>query len=247
MVQRYSKTVNNAYLCTIISARPMIKQELDGPIAALFDLDGVLIDSESRYTEFWQNVGEEFELPSPTFAQDIKGTTLKDILDTYFATEPRRSGVMKMIHDFENVVDYPLFDGVYEFVDALRTAGIRCAVVTSSDDVKMNFLYGQHPEFKAHFDVIVDGTQVTRSKPDPEGYMLAARLTGCEPHNCFVFEDSFPGLEAGNRAGATVIALATSNPRESLIEKAHAVIDGFVGFSIDDMLAIAARRWSEGD
>lgn len=54
--------------------------------AALFDLDGVLIDSETLYTQFWQRVGEIHHLPSPTFAYDIKGTTLKDILETHSLT-----------------------------------------------------------------------------------------------------------------------------------------------------------------
>lgn len=207
-------------------------------IGALFDLDGVLIDSETIYTQFWEGVGKKFALPSPTFAQDIKGTTLKDILDTYFADEPIRSGVIDMIHEFENRVQYPLFEGVYEFVDELRAHGIKTAVVTSSDAVKMGFLYDQHPDFKSHFDTIIDGSHVTRSKPDPEGYELAARTVGCDPCDCYVFEDSFLGLEAGHRAGATVIALATTNPHESLKDKAHAVIDGFAGFGVKDMLAI---------
>ncbi len=208
-------------------------------IGALFDLDGVLIDSESIYTQFWASVGKKFALPSPTFAYDIKGTTLKDILDTYFADEPVRSGVIEMIHDFENKVQYPLFDGIYEFVDNLRARGIKTAVVTSSDDVKMRFLYEQHPDFASHFDTIIDGSRVTRSKPDPEGYILAAKTIGCDPKDCYVFEDSYLGLEAGHRAGATVVALATTNPRDTLKDKAHAVIDGFVDFDVDDMLQIS--------
>lgn len=211
------------------------------PTGALFDLDGVLIDSETIYTQFWGDVGRRFELPSPTFAYDIKGTTLKDILDTYFAEEPRRSGVMEMIHEFEERVRYPLFPGVYEFVDALRARGVRCAVVTSSDNVKMSFLYSQHPDFRSHFDAVIDGSQVTHSKPNPEGYLLAAHTVGCSPEDCFVFEDSYPGLEAGRRARATVVALATTNPRETLLDKADVVINGISDMTVDRLFSLKRR------
>lgn len=79
---------------------------------------------------------------------------------------------------------------------------------------------------------------VTKSKPAPEGYLLAARLVGAVPEDCYVFEDSLQGLAAGMSAGATVIGLATTNPRERIDNKAHKVIDGFTGFTYDDMTAV---------
>ena len=67
---------------------------------------------------------------------------------------------------------------------------------------------------------------------------MAAERIGCDSQNCYVFEDSLQGLDAGMAAGATVIGLTTNNPVEKLKDKAHALIDSFVGFSIDKMLAI---------
>jgi len=208
-------------------------------IAALFDLDGVLIDSETLYTAFWDKMGKLYRLPSPTFAYDIKGSTLKEILDKYFPDPQIRAGLVDQIHQFENEIIYPIMPGAYEFVNSLRAHGIKTAVVTSSDNVKMNYLYGQHPEFKAHFDVVIDGSQVTHSKPDPEGYLLAAERLGCDPHDCYVFEDSHKGLEAGRRSGATVIGTATTYPREIIAETADAVIGGFEEFRMEDMLKVS--------
>ena len=88
--------------------------------AALFDLDGVLIDSETLYTGFWEKVGKSHHLPSPTFAYDIKGTTLNDILTTYFPEPEIRADVDRMLHEFENEIVYPVFPGALEFVDSLR-------------------------------------------------------------------------------------------------------------------------------
>ncbi len=76
--------------------------------AALFDLDGVLIDSETLYTRFWEKVGREHHLPSPTFAYDIKGTTLTDILTTYFPDPEVRKDIDRMLHEFENEIVYPV-------------------------------------------------------------------------------------------------------------------------------------------
>lgn len=180
--------------------------------AALFDLDGVLIDSETLYTQFWKRVGERHHLPSPTFAYDIKGTTLSDILTTHFPDPKVRADVDRLLHDFENEIVYPVFPGALEFVDALRAAGLKTVIVTSSDSKKMGFLFRQHPDFPTHFDAIVTACDVTHSKPHPEPYLVGASKAGVKPSECLVFEDSYQGLESGRRAGCKVIGISTTNP-----------------------------------
>lgn len=194
---------------------------------ALFDLDGVLIDSETIYTQFWDVVGKRYGQTSPTFALDIKGTTLTDILNTYFPDPNLQKEITELVHRCENEIVYPVFEGVREFLNELTDNGFRLAIVTSSDNTKMEFLFAQQPWMRDRFNAIITGSMVTNSKPDPEGYLLAAHSVGCDPKDCYVFEDSFQGLEAGRRAGCTVIALASTNPRESLTDKAALVIDGF--------------------
>ncbi|MDE5607607.1 MAG: HAD family phosphatase [Muribaculaceae bacterium] len=194
--------------------------------AALFDLDGVIIDSEGAYSQFWGSIGREYGC-APTFADDIKGTTLTDILTLHFSDEATREEVTQKIHDYEETMKYPLFDHVTEYLEKLHSEGIKCAVVTSSDDVKMSYLWKQHPKLKGFFDVIVTGSMVKESKPSPEGYLKAAKMLGTAPEDCVVFEDSFQGVEAGRRAGAKVIALATTNPADSLADRADRVIMSF--------------------
>lgn len=192
--------------------------------AALFDLDGVLIDSETLYTGFWERVGREHHLPSATFAQDIKGTTLSDILTTHFPDPEVRRDVDRMLHEFENEIVYPIFSGALEFVDKLRELGMKTVIVTSSDMKKMQFLFAQYPDFSSHFDAIVTACDVTRSKPDPEPYMVGASKVGIAPSKCIVFEDSFQGIEAGRRAGCKVIGLSTTNPADSITGKCDYVV-----------------------
>lgn len=192
--------------------------------AALFDLDGVLIDSETLYTQFWAEVGRHHHLPSPTFAYDIKGTTLTDILETHFPSAEVRADVDRLLHEFEDNVVYPIFPGALEFVDKLRGLGMKTVIVTSSDDRKMEFLYAQHPGFRAHFDDVVTAADVTHSKPHPEPYLVGAGKAGVDPAECVVFEDSYQGLQAGRAAGAYVVGLSTTNPAEEVARYADLVV-----------------------
>lgn len=212
----------------------------DSTIAgALFDVDGVLIDSEPLYTNFWATVGQKYPTGIPNFSAIIKGTTLTDILNTYFPDPKLQVEITEQVHKFESELYYPIFPGVMDFLEDLRKHGIPTAMVTSSDSVKMNYLFNQHPHFRSYFDAVITGSMVTKSKPDPEGYLIGAQAISRLPGNCFVFEDSIQGLQAGMSSGATVIGLVTTNPLEKLQGKAHKLITGFTGFNVDDMLSIS--------
>lgn len=206
-------------------------------VGVLFDLDGVLIDSEGLYTKFWEDIEEIYPTGVPNFALVIKGNALFKILDTYFPKELHLD-IINRVHEFEHNIKYPIYEGVIDFLKSLKEHGIPTAIVTSSDDVKMNALYSEYPLFPQYFDAVITGSDVTESKPHPQGYLMAAKRIGCDPNDCYVFEDSLQGLDAGMAAGATVIGLTTNNPIDKLKDKAHALIDSFVGFNIDKMLAI---------
>lgn len=204
----------------------------------LFDLDGVLIDSERLYSGFYDNLGELYNIEEENFSMAIKGSTIEQILSKYFPSPEGSADVLRRINEFEANMEYPICEGVIEFLSELKSRDIPAAIVTSSSDNKMVKLWNQHPGLKAYFDTIVTGGDITRSKPDPEGYLLAAKRVGCNPEDCYVFEDSISGLAAGMAAGCTVIGLATTLPAERLKGKAHILIDGFAGFSVDDMIAV---------
>ncbi len=183
--------------------------------AALFDLDGVLIDTEPVYTEIWSNIERHFPTGIDNFAQRIKGTTLPDILSQYFRKEDY-AAIISMLTEAEDNMEYPLFTGTVPFLKKLKEAQIPAAIVTSSNDIKMRRLFAMYPGFNEFFDAIITDSHVKRSKPDPEGYLLAASKLGVEPADCVVFEDSFNGLKAGVAAGASVVAIATTNSADSL-------------------------------
>ncbi len=201
--------------------------------AALFDLDGVIVDTESIYTDFWDDIDRRYPTGVDDFARVIKGNTLARILDRYFDKDIREE-ILVLLKEQEESMRYSLFEGVSEFLDRLIDNKIPKAIVTSSNDRKMSRLFRQIPGLRAKFEAVITDAMVERSKPDPQGYLIAAETLGVAPSDCVVFEDSFAGLEAGRRAGAYVVALATTNPRESLYEKADEVIDSFIGYRLFD-------------
>lgn len=194
-------------------------------IAALFDLDGVLIDSESIYTVFWNRMNELFPTGIENFAYVIKGTTLPQILDRYFPDPDVQAQLRIHLKKQEEEMVYRIFPGVEDFLKSLKAAGVPTAIVTSSNNAKMRVLFEELPGFSKYFDTVVTDSDVTRSKPDPEAYQLAARRLGVPSEHCVVFEDSRAGLEAGRRAGGKVVAVATTLTREDIADKGDIVVD----------------------
>ena len=121
--------------------------DLNSGIGALFDLDGVLIDSEGIYTDFWNGVDAIYPTGINDFAHVIKGCTLPHILDTYFPEQERQEHIKRLLEQHEQTMEYRLFDGVYDFVYALKERGIPMAIVTSSTRIKMSHMIEQLPDF----------------------------------------------------------------------------------------------------
>lgn len=205
----------------------------------LFDLDGVLVDTEGLYSKFWTEIGEHrYPTGIPDFANVIKGNTLEVILATHFPDKELQDKIVTELKTYEAAMPFVLFPGALEFLEQLRHAGVPCAIVTSSGPVKMKRLLADLPGFAGYFKAILTDADITRSKPDPQGYQLAAKAIDRDIKECYVFEDSFAGVQAGMASGATTIALATTNPHSALEGRANAVYDSIADMTLDKMLAV---------
>ena len=209
------------------------------PIAALFDFDGVVVDTEPQYSLFWDEKGKKYHPEIPEFGHHIKGQTLIQIYSQFFLQpEGLQSEITRELLDYETRMSFEFIPGVVDFMKELRLKGVKIAIVTSSNDQKMANAHRALPELKSMVDYIVTADKVSHSKPHPECFLLGAESVQVSVENCVVFEDSFHGIESGRRAGMKVIGLATTNPASSIEDKVSLVIPDFVDFNHEKMMAV---------
>ena len=203
------------------------------PKGVLFDLDGVLVDTESQYSIFWGKMGIEYNTGIPDFADRIKGSNLAAILNTYFPDKSVQDEIVAKLNTFQAAMTYETCPGVKEFISQLKQHNIPTCIVTSSDDKKMEQLFAYQPYFRENFSNIITGDQVTNSKPHPECFLKGAQKIGVDIKDCLIFEDSMQGITAGLASGAKVIALSTTCSIEQISTLTNVIIPGFKDFSLD--------------
>lgn len=197
---------------------------------ALFDLDGVVFDTEPQYSIFWGNQFKEYYPGSSDMEKLIKGQTLLEIYDKYFPQAHTQEEITQKLNEFEKGMQLEYVAGFEKFINELRKEGIKTAVVTSSNKAKMENVYSKRPEFKKYFDAILTAEDFSESKPSPDCYLKAAERFGLTSAECVVFEDSFNGLKSGKAAKMIVVGLATTNKAEEIRPYSDLIINDYTGF-----------------
>ncbi|WP_055492818.1 HAD-IA family hydrolase [Streptomyces sp. TP-A0356] len=183
--------------------------------ALLFDNDGTLVSSLESVRRCWTRWAHEYGISAQEFGRiELHGRPAAEIAADLLPAEVVAEAVARI--ERLEVEDVPgggvhLLPGTREFLDALPSD--RWAVVTSATrrlaEARLEAV-GVRPK------ILVTADDVTRGKPDPEPYLLAARELGVEPSRCVVFEDAPAGLAAGRAAGMTTVALATTHRAQEL-------------------------------
>ena len=181
---------------------------------AIFDMDGLLIDTEKLYLRYWKQSAADFGYDMRdehvyairSLARKYSIPKLKGFFGEDFPTEEVRAHRTELInaHIAEHGID--LKKGLFELLDYLRDKGIRLAVATATPRER-TLKYLEKIGTADRFDAVVCGDMVTSGKPDPEIYLTAARELGLPPENCAAFEDSPNGLKAARAAGCQVIMI----------------------------------------
>lgn len=211
--------------------------------AALFDLDGVVFDTESQYTVFWGGQCRKYHPESPGLEHEIKGQTLVQIFDKWFAgMEGEQKKIVERLDAFERTMTFDYIDGFIRFITELRSRGVKTAVVTSSNQMKMRAVYDSHPEFASLFDAILTSEDFAESKPSPDCYLKGAAKFGFKSKDCVVFEDSFNGLKSGHAAEMTVIGLSTTNPSDAIAPYSDLVVPDFSTLDYDSVLCLMKKK-----
>jgi beta-phosphoglucomutase len=191
----------------------------DNPLleAVLFDMDGVLVDSEEYIRSAavqmflekgYQVVPEDF-LPFTGMGENryLGGVAEKHRIP--FNLEKEKARTYAIYADLVRGKLNPL-DGVHEFINTCRERGLKLAVASSADPVKVNINLDEIGLERSLFGAIVTGLDIEHKKPAPDIFIKAARLLDVYPSRCLVVEDAISGVEAGKAAGARVLALTTS-------------------------------------
>ncbi|MBR5325463.1 MAG: HAD family phosphatase [Prevotella sp.] len=208
--------------------------------AALFDLDGVVFDTEPQYSVFWGSICRQYHPEHPGLEHEIKGSTLTQIYDRWFSGDlaAERESITRRLDAYEEGMHYDFIAGFEILVADLHAHGVLTAVVTSSNVPKMESVYRYQPDFKNLFDAILTSEDFSESKPSPDCYLKAAERLGAQTDECIVFEDSFNGLRSGRAARMTVVGLATTNPAEAIAPLSDLQITDYRGIGYSDLLSL---------
>lgn len=190
---------------------------------AIFDWDGVVIDSSRHHEESWERLAREVgkQLPEGHFK---KGFGMKNewiipnlLQWTQEPAEIHRLSLRKEALYREIVLEWGIspLPGVVAWLEALKGAGVPRVIGSSTHRLNIEVTLGKLGLLNA-FDAIVSAEDVSAGKPDPQVFLKAAGKINIPPGKCIVFEDAHVGIEAARRAGAKIIAVATTNPLPDL-------------------------------
>jgi HAD superfamily hydrolase (TIGR01509 family) len=190
--------------------------------AVIFDLDGLMLDTESISRLSWRKAAQEYEraVSDELFASFIGRRTedceamLRELWGADFPLAELRARIRE--HWARHVAEHgiPHKPGVAELIDFLETRQIPKAIATSSSKEEARAKMG---ELAKHFDIVVTGDEVKRGKPAPDIFLLAAARLGVEAPNCLVLEDSLAGMQAAQAAGAYAIMVPDLMPPDEKI------------------------------
>lgn len=209
----------------------------------LFDLDGVLADTAKYHFLAWREIagelGIEFTIKDNERLKGVsRERSFEIVLEVGNKTMAKEEQKKYCERKNERYLSYiqkmeadEILPGVREFLEDARKKGYLISLGSAS---KNSALILDRLNITHYFDAVIDGTKVTKAKPDPEVFVKGAEALGLSCDSCIVFEDAEAGIEAAHRGGMKAIGVGT---KENLPE-ADVVIPGFSGLTVDDILKL---------
>lgn len=208
----------------------------------LFDLDGVLVNTNPLHARAWQELAEELGIPfTPADYEAFLGISRAQCLEILLKkgnrslSESEKERLCTRKNDryremIGTLTPAALLPGVSEFLRVARAEGYRTALGSVSKNAEFVL---KKLEITAFFDAVIDGRKIVNGKPNPEVFLKGAEALGLPPEQCLVFEDSAAGIEAAHRGGMKAIGIGTA----WLLPSAELTIPGFSGVMPDALLA----------
>jgi HAD superfamily hydrolase (TIGR01509 family) len=201
--------------------------------AAIFDMDGTMINNMLYHKKAWREFSSRYglSLTDEEFSKKISGKKNDQIFEFVFGRKLKPDGLEKYIEEKEAIYrelykpEIREVEGLTQTINTLRKKNIKLAIATTAPQKNREFgLEALH--LNGQFDIILGDENVTHGKPDPEIYLETAKRLQVKTRNCLVFEDSPSGVESSKNAGMIVIGLLTSHSKEDL-HKADYVVNDF--------------------
>ena len=217
--------------------------------AVIFDMDGVLVDSYHTHYKSWLAMVEPegLQFSEAEFARTF-GRTSREIIAHFWGDRGYDDAEITALDDrkeaaFRRIIaaDFPAMPGAGELLQALRQSGFKLALGSSGPPENVDLVLDRLGK-RSLFDAIITATDVTRGKPDPQVFLIAAERLGTPAGRCAVIEDAPLGVSAANAAGMTSIALASTGRTRESLSAADLVVDSLAELSPEILRDLTARR-----
>jgi beta-phosphoglucomutase len=219
-----------------------MQKKHERPAAIIFDVDGVLVDSNPFHLQKWAEFLKEHGVPfnPDDLPNNILGQRNDAIIRFFFGQEVSDRDILRLGEEVEERFRQvfrphakPL-PGLSSLIASCHRAAIPMAVASSAMAKNVEFIV-EVLGFRSHFRCLVTGDQVTHPKPHPEIYLKTAERLGIDPAWCVTFEDSFVGVESAKGAGMKCVAIASTFPLEELRERTRAdlIVRSFEDLTLD--------------
>ena len=177
---------------------------------AIFDMDGLLFDTERLYRESWHEIAvQSGQVPDARFPWAVAGTNgkrMEQVVKEYYPQIDAQAFITRVIRRVESMIEtqVPQKPGMREILEYLRKNQVKMAVASSSSR-KTILSNLQKARAEVYFDAVISGEQVKNGKPAPDIFLAAAEQIGVAAKDCYVLEDGINGARAGIAAGCTTV------------------------------------------
>lgn len=191
--------------------------------AVIFDLDGTMLDNNAFHLRSWKEYLKRIhrEMSDEEYNEKINGRTNRDVVKYLYGNDISEEDISKYTNEKEALYremyapHIGAVDGLEDMLKELEGKRVPMAIATSGIQVNIDFMF-EHVPVRKYFKAVIDSSQITHGKPDPEIFLKAARAINADPAKCLVFEDSVVGIKSAKAAGMQVVALLTTHPRHEL-------------------------------
>ncbi len=217
--------------------------------AAIFDMDGTLIDNTPYHFKSWQMLFKKYgkgDLSRDTYYKQISGVPVMETIKRIFGADHDEAGLKALLNEKEEFYrkTYAPFlapiNGLENFLTELKDAGVKMAMSTSATVQDINFILNKVP-IRGDFDAIINSTMVSKPKPHPQIFLKAAEKLNMKPADCVVFEDSLAGIKAANSAGMKVVGITTGHTAAEL-HPVNLVINDYTDLTVQKLAALFEKH-----